>query len=222
VKPGEFDPENHFYPRVINAQIHPMAASFMSLGNERIAIRYCHLHPRVNADLLRHYLSYQPRYFRWAGSDLFCVATGKGERHMIVIETNSCPSGQKSMPYTTEDENESIGYHSLLQHTFLELAVQQSKDLPAGALAVVYDKNEMEASGYAAELANITKEPVYLAEFYEDDPNPPVRWQDSVMHIRDKDKVWYPIRAVFRYVTQKPWTRFPFTCKTLVLNPVSL
>ena len=67
IKPGEFDPENHFYPRVINAQIHPMVSSFLSLGNERIAIRYCHLHPRVNPVALRQYLAYQPKYFRWAG-----------------------------------------------------------------------------------------------------------------------------------------------------------
>ncbi len=67
IHPGNFDPENHFYPRVINAQIHPMVSSFMSLGNDRIAIRYCHLHPRVNAETLRQYLKYQPRYFRWAG-----------------------------------------------------------------------------------------------------------------------------------------------------------
>lgn len=67
VKPNEFDPENHYYPRVINAQIHPMVSWFMSLGNERIAIRYCHVHPRVNAQVLRQMLAYKPRFFRWAG-----------------------------------------------------------------------------------------------------------------------------------------------------------
>jgi len=67
VKPNDFDPENHYYPRVINAQIHPMVSWFMSLGNERIAIRYCHVHPRVNSTVLRKMLAYKPKYFRWAG-----------------------------------------------------------------------------------------------------------------------------------------------------------
>ena len=59
--------------------------------------------------------------------------------------------------------------------------------LPKGGLAVVYDKNEMEASGYAAELANVMKEEVHLVEYYEDDPNPPVRWEDGVMLIRNAE-----------------------------------
>lgn len=31
---------------------------------------------------------------------------------------------------------------------------------------------------------------------------------------------WHPIRACFRYVTQKPWNRFPIHSKTLVLNDI--
>ena len=31
---------------------------------------------------------------------------------------------------------------------------------------------------------------------------------------------WKPIRACFRYVTQKPWSRIPLVTKTLVFNPV--
>lgn len=33
---------------------------------------------------------------------------------------------------------------------------------------------------------------------------------------------WHPIRACFRYVTQKPWNRFPINAKTIVLNSVCL
>lgn len=33
---------------------------------------------------------------------------------------------------------------------------------------------------------------------------------------------WLTVRAAFRYVTQRPWNRFPLISKTLVLNPVSL
>ena len=31
-----FEPPDHFYPRVLNAQIHPLVSSFFSLSNERI------------------------------------------------------------------------------------------------------------------------------------------------------------------------------------------
>ena len=39
------------------------------------------------------------------------------------------------------------------------------------------------------------------------------------MTIRDDDGKWVPIRAAFRYVTQRPWNRIPLHTKTLVLNP---
>jgi hypothetical protein len=54
-------------------------------------------------------------------------------------------------------------------------------------LAVVYDKNKMEASGYAAVLADTMKEYVYLTEFYDNDTNPPVKWEDGWMFVRTKD-----------------------------------
>jgi hypothetical protein len=89
-----------------------------------------------------------------------------------------------------------------------------------GDIAVVYDKNPMEATGYAAVLADTTGENVWLAPFHQDDPNPPVRWQDGIMYIRDKQNMDHPIRACFRYVTQKPWNRFPINSKTVVLNNI--
>ena len=50
-----------------------------------------------------------------------------------------------------------------------------------GSLAVVYDKNSMETSGYAAAMADIFGEAVFLVPFYKNDPNPPVRFNDGVM-----------------------------------------
>lgn len=64
---GEFEPEHHFYPRVLNAQIHPLVQSFLTLGNERIIARYTHLNPQVKAETLREVLSYKPKFFQWAG-----------------------------------------------------------------------------------------------------------------------------------------------------------
>ncbi|KAI8617873.1 hypothetical protein BC830DRAFT_1227249 [Chytriomyces sp. MP71] len=215
---GEFEAEKHFYPRVLNAHIHPLVSSFLTLGNERILARYTHLNPQVNYDVLKTLLDYKPKYFKWAGSDLFNVTTSSGQRQMIIVETNSCPSGQKSMPLLSELGDDHGGYGVVVDSTFLQMIEQADKSL--GDLAVVYDKNFMEASGYAAVMADHAKECVWLVEFYDDDPNPPVRWTDGVMQVRNKAGEWNSIRACFRYVTQKPWNRFPMNCKTLVLNSV--
>jgi hypothetical protein len=91
--------------------------------------------------------------------------------------------------------------------------VEKTQKLPEGSIAVLFDKNPMEASGYAATIADVFKEKVYLVEFYADDPNPPVRWnKDKVMEVRLEDDKW---------ITQKPWNRIPLiNTKTLILNPI--
>lgn len=67
ISQGEFEPEQHFYPRVLNAQIHPLIQSFFTLGNERIIARYTHLNPQVKPEDLKSILSYSPTHFQWAG-----------------------------------------------------------------------------------------------------------------------------------------------------------
>ncbi|KAI8981120.1 hypothetical protein BDB01DRAFT_795482 [Pilobolus umbonatus] len=220
VSQGEFESDRHFYPRVLNAQIHPLVQSFFTLGNDRIIARYTHLNPQVKPEVLKSILSYSPTHFQWAGSDLFNVTTASGHRQMIVIETNSCPSGQKSMPLLseTDEHNEQGGYRQVIQYAFHE---QLSKaDPETGGLAVVCDKNIMEASGYAAVLADVAKEKVWLAEWHVTDTDPDLKWEDRILYIRDKEKEWHPIRACFRYLTQKPWNRFPLNTKTIVMNNI--
>jgi hypothetical protein len=78
----------------------------------------------------------------------------------------------------------------------------------------------MESSGYAAAMATLTKENVFLAPFLWDDPNPPCRFEDGVLSVRDEAGKWHPIRAAFRYVTQKPWNRIPLRTRTLIINPI--
>ncbi|KAG4301558.1 hypothetical protein PCK1_002043 [Pneumocystis canis] len=216
-KPGDFEPQECFYPRCLNAQIHPLVSSFFNLGNERIILRYCHLNPLVNEKKLRDCLNYIPTHFRWAGSDLFNVTNAHGQRQMIIVETNSCPSGQKSMPLLS-DINEHGGYYTVLSTAFQSSLSQSDPQL--GGLAVIYDKNEMEAIGYATVMADLTHEPVWMAEFYDDDPNPPVKWDGGILYVRDKENIWHSIRACFRYVTKAPWNRIPLKTKTLVLNKV--
>jgi hypothetical protein len=216
--PGEFEPQQHYYPRVLNATLHPAVAFFMNLGPRRVLTRYCHLNPRVDAERLEQVLTYRPTYFQWAGADLFHVTTAAGNRQMVVIETNSCPSGHKSMPHPS-DTDEQGGYRALVERAFLPLLA--SRRLPQGGLAVIFDKNEMEAAGYAAALADATGEPVHLTAFHDGDADPAARFDDAgVLQVRAADGAWLPIRAAFRYVTQRPWNRIPVTARTALLNPV--
>jgi hypothetical protein len=217
VLPGSFEPSNHFYPRALNAQLHPLVRFFMMLSKERIVQRYTHLHPRVVPEQLAEILAYQPKFFRWSGADLFHVTTEAGNRQMVVIETNSCPSGNKSMPITSEDQEEG-GYRTLMETAFLPLLAKRG--LPKGGLAVIYDKNSTEVHGYASALADLTKEKVWVAPLKAGQSDPPAVFEDGILRVRDEDGNWHPIRAAMRYVTQTPWSRIPIASKTLVFNPV--
>ena len=217
VSPDSFEPSRHFYPRVLNAQVHPLVAFLMRLSRERIVSRYCHLNPQVNAEKLAECLHTNTRHFHWGGADLFYTVTEAGVRRMTVLETNSCPSGNKSMPILSEDQEQG-GFRTLLEHCFMPLL--KKRKLPSGGLAVIYDKNFMAASGYAASLADLTRENVYLAPIADGVKDPPARFVDGVLEVRDESGTWHPIRAAMRYVTQRPWSRLPVGTKTVICNPV--
>lgn len=217
ILPGSFEPINHFYPRTLNANLHPLVAYFMRMGHEKVVSRYCHLRPQVDPDYLSSLLQSQPKFFRWAGADLFHVTTDKGVRHMVVVETNSCPSGNKSMPLLNDD-NEQGGFASLVAQSFLPLLSRRG--LPKGGLAVLYDKNRIETSGYAAAIADATNESVWLTPMPKTGEGPARFTADGLLEIKNNEGQWVPIRAAFRYVTQKPWNRIPVSTKTLIYNPV--
>lgn len=216
VKPNNFEQENHFYPKALNSQLHAMVSHFFNLSRDRIVERYSYLNPQINPDKLREILSYQCKYFHWGGSDLFYVTTEKGKRNMVVLETNSCPSGQKSMP-PRSDADEHRGYRYLIENSFIPLLKKKKRSLPAGALAVVYDKNYMENSGYAQTIADLTGEEVYLVPHFSNEEQC-IRFVKGVMEVNIPEKGWIAIRACFRYVTQKPWNRLPIESKTLIFN----
>ncbi|MDW3651202.1 MAG: hypothetical protein R8P61_29255 [Bacteroidia bacterium] len=218
VNPGDFEPSNHWYPKALNAQIHPMVAYFMNLKAEKVIKRYCHLNPTVDKNKLEEIISYRPKFFLHAGVDLFHVTNTAGNRKMVVIETNSSPSGQKSLPLL-DDNLEQGGYLRYVEQSFLPY-LKAKRPKIKGGLAVLYDKNEMEASGYAHAMADVFQEQVYLVPFFRFDENPPVRFTDHVMEIRLDDNSWLPIRAAFRYVTQRPWNRIPVHTRTVILNPI--
>ncbi|MBO6517493.1 MAG: hypothetical protein JJ975_13180 [Bacteroidia bacterium] len=214
---GQFDPVNHWYPKSLNATIHPMVNFFMNLSKDQLIQRYCHLHPLVHKDGLREILSYKPKHYRLAGTDLIHVTTERGMRQMVVIENNSCPSGQKSMPLL-DDYKEQGGYRVFVDETIK--AALRGKRMISGCLAVLYDKNPMEASGYAAALADSFDEPVYLVPFYQNDENPDVRVTGQAIEIRTEEGAWLPARMIFRYLTQRPWNRLPISTRTIIFNPI--
>jgi hypothetical protein len=218
VEPGNFEAENHYYERVCNAQIHPLVRFFLKLGNERIAERFCHLHPEADPGAVREVLASTPSHFRWGGADLFVTSTDEGIRRLVVVETNSCPSGQKSMPLV-DDSDELGGYRTLIEQAFLDLT--KARGLPQGGLAVIFDKNLMEATGYANALASLTGENVFLTPLHDGDEGRTARFTEGgVLEVATPDGQWHPIRAAIRYVTQRPWSRIPAVPKTAMLNPV--
>lgn len=216
VEPGDFEPTDHWYPRVLNSNIHPLVAYFLNLSHDQMVERYHRLHPSSDASAIKEILQYQPQYFRWAGTDLMHVTNHEGNRKLAVIETNSCPSGQKSMPLL--DLNvEQGGYRRLIEKTFKPMVDAHKEE---GRLAVIYDKNPMENIGYAATIADVFGENVLLAKFEKEDQDPPAKFVDGKLFIRNEKEEWTEIRAAFRYVTQEPWNRLPKGSKTLLLNPI--
>jgi hypothetical protein len=192
-----------------------MVAFFMRLTPLQIVNRYCHLNPQVEKSMLTACLATQTRHLYWAGADLFYTVTDSGVRRMTVIETNSCPSGNKSMPLLNEGEEQG-GFRRVLEHAFVPRL--KKRRLPKGGLAVLFDKNYTEASGYAAALADLCDEPVYLTPMPEAKDRP-ARFDNGVLQVRDDGGCWQPIRAAFRYVTQRPWNRIPVKTQTMIFNP---
>ncbi len=216
VHPNEFEPNDHWYPKALNATIHPMISFFLNLEQERIITRYCHLHPKVDKAKLTEILNHKSRYFLWAGADLLNVTSAEGKRQMVVIENNSCPSGQKSMPLV--DDNQEQGSYKLMVERTFKPSLKNLRNKIKGGLAVLYDKNPMEVSGYAEVIADVMKEPVYYTSMYKSNKNPNVKFEDGILHVLVDDE-WKPIRAAFRYVTEKPWNRIPINAKTKIINP---
>ena len=217
VLPGQFNINSQYYQKVVNAQIHPLIRFFLGLKKDQIVSRYCHLNPQAKPEALLELLKYKAKYLRWAGADLFYVTTPEGQNKIVVVEVNSCPSGQKSMPLRDESQ-EHGGYEPVIRESFLNML--KGRRMVPGALAVIFDKNFMEASGYAATLADLTNEPVYLIPYFKNAWRDHCRISsDRILQFRQANE-WTNVRAAFRYVTQKPWDRIPVDIKTHIFNPV--
>jgi len=219
IRPGTFSGEQHWYPKALNATIHPMVSFFLNLSKDRIIKRYCHLHPTVDKEKLEEILTYKCKHFLWSGADLINSTSEGGKRQMVVIENNSCPSGQKSMPLL-DDNKEDGSYRILIERTFKPL-LQKRKgiSLPQGQLGLIYDKNYMETSGYAGVISDVFDEDVILIPYFNGEPNDHIKIEGDIVHVWHEE-TWVPLRGIFRYLTQKPWNRLPLTCKTKILNPI--
>ena len=117
-----------------------------------------------------------------------------------------------------DDNDEFGGYRRLIEQTFLPS--MKGQRLVQGAMAVLYDKNPMEAAGYAGTIAEVLKQDVYYIYFPQSGYEDYLRFTDGVLQLKTDDGNWINISAAFRYVTQKPWNRIPIHCKTRILNPV--
>ncbi|GAA4275756.1 hypothetical protein [Aquimarina mytili] len=215
IEPKDFEIHNHWYDKVLNATIHPIVKHFLNMSPDQIITRYCHLNPKASKEKLKALLQYKSKYFLWCGADLINVTSHTGKRQMVIIENNSCPSGQKSMPLINE-YSEDTTYHQLIKNTF-KSGIKNIR--MKGVLAVIYDKNRMEASGYAFAIADVMDEKVYLIPFQSTDSNPKVKFEKGIMLIW-VDDTWLKVRACFRYLTQKPWNRIPILSKTKIINPI--
>jgi hypothetical protein len=204
VEPGPFERSKHFYERSLKAKMHPIVKQFLELSTEERIQRYCELYPSVDRAKLTELLSYVPSHLFWAGVDLLNMQSGSDSlAAMTILETNSCPSGQKSVP--RRNDTDEGGYESLMRALLEAAAVfEPAKEIAGGVLAAIYDKNVLEVSGYAKQLANLSGENVYLVELYDDDISPCARWNENgVLEVLSSEtSIWLPVRAAFRYVTQ--------------------
>lgn len=213
IEPNTFDSQNHWYEKALNATIHPTVAYFFNLTTQQIVNRYCHLNPSVNKNELLQILNYQPKFYKLSGADLLHVTTSKGKRQMVIIENNSCPSGQKSMPLLNEYD-EKGGYGAFIEKTIGPILRKKG----VNNIAVIYDKNPMEASGYAHAIADYTNKPIKLIPYYNKDDQH-LKFENNYLWYKENEE-WIKLDTVFRYLTQKPWNRLPINSKTTIVNPV--
>ena len=108
MKPENFAAEDHFYPHILNGQLHPMIRSFLDIDTKKIAACYCHffcfvfvffIQVRSNSNnyVTKKNYSNKNQISHCSGADLFVVTNNKGGRYLCVVETSTCPRGQKSM-----------------------------------------------------------------------------------------------------------------------------
>jgi len=211
IHPGDFTPSAGFHHSVHGTRAHPIVEAFFALDNISMAARYQHRFPAVSKEVLHRLLAWRPRHFFWAGCDFFPVHTETNAR-MLLLETNSCPAGQKWMPGLVYEPRWG-GYQRLTEMLF-------STSERQGTLAVLYDKNPQEVRAYAATLAELSARDVLLVPIPSDALDEILRIRSSGLQVRGPEG-WVAVTAALRYVTDQPWRSLPLHSATVILNPLS-
>ena len=85
------------------------------------------------------------------------------------------------------------GYRQVLEKAFLPRVKEST--IPNGKLAVLFDKNPMEASGYAAVLADLAKETVHLVPCFDKESLKRVRFVNGYMEILADESTTRDVRS---------------------------
>ncbi len=216
IKPWTGNNQSWFYEKSYQASIHPLVKFFLQMSPERIAKRYCHTHPLVQEKDIIRLLLYRCEHFLLAWSDLMYVTNENNKRSMVVIENNSCPSGQKSMPNINDSEH--LWYETFVWQVLVP-RIQKKTKKKQWKVAVIVDKNYPETTWFAHTLSDLLNEEVIYIDIYWS----PELIRNNEWRIEFTQDWWKnrtTIRACMRYVTQKPWKHLPVICKTLIINPI--
>jgi hypothetical protein len=211
---GDVDPAEGYYPFIRQARAHPVVDEFFTCSQAELIERFCSLHPAASREALRSLLATRCSHFFWAGCDFFPVSDLPGGARMLLLESNSCPAGQKSMP-SLRGDSLWRGYQRL--HDVLLGLWTEATNLP---LAVLYDKNEQEARAYAASFADTTGRPALAVDTSAGAASEVLRIVDRKLQVLGPHG-WTPVIAALRYITHKPWLQLPVDCATPILNPIS-
>src|SRR5690349_12281635 len=108
---------------------------------------------------------------------MFSVLDAQEKRRMVVLETNSCPCGSEVMPQYLRARW--LSYSILVASDSLKrlLTAPNHEKEPEphvpntieGDLAIIYDQDFVEATGYAMGMAEVYNERVWKVEFHYDD-----------------------------------------------------
>ncbi len=135
------------------------------------------------------------KYLRWSGADEFLAVDRDGEKRAVLIETNSCPGGARSMPSASITRVEDSAFARTLSSALLPHVVEE------GPLAVMYDQNPSGNQRMAQVLATLSGREVYGVYV----PTPEVAARHIDPHTLMVDGI--PIAGAHRFVTQDPWRK---------------
>lgn len=225
VSPGTFERTAHAYAHVAPARMHSGALALFSQPPEALARDYAARHAGVDPQALLELIAHDPKHLAWAGGDLLPAVGPRGDRAMVLLEVNSCPSGLKAMPAVPSSAAPHLAgplgaYGEVVRAWCTRAANLAHGSPPDGVRAVLFDKNWPEVTGYAAALATHSCEEVWLVPWTEAAPDT-VQAKDGELWIRDAGGTARRVGSAIRYVTGRPWTRLPVDTHTPLQNPIS-